>query len=160
MTGQSPQYALARLGEQVVIADLRGSRYLLANPAGALLVRSATGPDRPGPPARAVLLGLPRICRLLGIGLDLRDRPAGGRLVLPGWARRRVAAVGWLARHRLASNCLRRSLLLGLLLRRLHPQLRLGVMRHDGALRMHAWLEIEGHPLDPVAASYVPFLAD
>lgn len=41
-------------------------------------------------------------------------------------------------------TCLRQSLVLGHILRRHDPTLRLGVRRHDGDLAAHAWIEVGG----------------
>lgn len=43
--------------------------------------------------------------------------------------------------------CLRRSLVLGALLRRYEPVLRIGVRRESGRIRAHAWIEIDGVPI-------------
>jgi len=47
-------------------------------------------------------------------------------------------------------TCLRRALLVGWVLRRRRPVLRVGVAKIDGVVKAHAWLEIEGHPLNPL----------
>lgn len=46
--------------------------------------------------------------------------------------------------------CLRRALVGGHLIRRLDPRIRLGVTSSDGAVLAHAWLEIDGRPLEAV----------
>lgn len=78
-----------------------------------------------------------------------------------GWARLtdRDRARGELAlravEHRpFRATCLRRSLLLGHLLRHHHPALRLGVKKTDGVVSAHAWVEVDGVSLDPDAAAY------
>ena len=50
--------------------------------------------------------------------------------------------------------CLRRSLVLGHVLRDREPALALGVLREDGRLRAHAWLVVDGVALDTGAAAY------
>jgi len=42
--------------------------------------------------------------------------------------------------------CLRRSLVIGRAIRRLHPILRIGVARDGDAISAHAWLEVPGAP--------------
>ena len=46
--------------------------------------------------------------------------------------------------------CLRRALVGGHLVRRLDPRIRLGVTSSDDGLLAHAWLEIDGRPLEAV----------
>lgn len=52
--------------------------------------------------------------------------------------------------------CLRQSLVLGHVLRRHHPVLRLGVARRGEDVMGHAWVEIGGHSLDP-GHDFLPF---
>lgn len=47
--------------------------------------------------------------------------------------------------------CLRRALVGGHLLRDLRPVLRLGIGDGSGPVRAHAWLEVEGRPLEDVS---------
>jgi hypothetical protein len=47
-----------------------------------------------------------------------------------------------------AGPCLRESLVLGHLIRADAPVLRLGVARHGDRLRAHAWVEIDGQPVN------------
>src|SRR5690606_7029777 len=58
------------------------------------------------------------------------------------------------------ASCLRRSLLLHALLRRRgwRPCLLLGMAEHDGPLRAHAWVELEGERLLDADAGYRPFV--
>jgi hypothetical protein len=63
------------------------------------------------------------------------------------------------------ATCLRRSLLVGWLLRRdgIETVLRIGVNRDDGRFRAHAWIEHDGRPVgdDPdVARRFTPFTVD
>lgn len=44
-------------------------------------------------------------------------------------------------------RCLRRSLVLGYLLRRHGPVIRIGVARDGAAVAAHAWVEVCGHPV-------------
>jgi hypothetical protein len=69
------------------------------------------------------------------------------------------------ARHHLyPMRCLRRSLTLQWLLNRrgMPAVLRLGVQREAGALKAHAWLELDGLPLgepQDIESRFVPLLA-
>jgi hypothetical protein len=47
-----------------------------------------------------------------------------------------------------AGPCLRESLVLGHLIQAEAPVLRLGVARHGGRIRAHAWVEIDGQPVN------------
>ena len=47
-----------------------------------------------------------------------------------------------------AGPCLRESLVLGHLIRDQKPVLRLGVARHGHRMRAHAWVEIDGQPVN------------
>lgn len=89
--------------------------------------------------------------------------PAAGRAA-PAVAPARITdLVAVAARHGLVrGNCLSRSLTLRRLLRRagIEAQLRIGVRRGPGGLEAHAWLELEGRPLNDsadVALRYAPF---
>lgn len=53
------------------------------------------------------------------------------------------------------ASCLRRSLLLGWVLRRHHPQLVVGVRRDEGGVLAHAWIRIGENDLDSDATNYV-----
>lgn len=50
--------------------------------------------------------------------------------------------------HGAARGCLRRSLVLGWLLRRHDPRIRFGVARAGTGYATHAWIEISGVPVD------------
>lgn len=58
------------------------------------------------------------------------------------------------------NTCLRRALGMGYALRHRSPSLRVGVTKSDGAVRAHAWLEIDGRTLDPEAPSAYLSLVD
>lgn len=101
---------------------------------------------------------LPRLSRALGCRLNLdptdpeadrlwlRDLPQrSGRQVR---CTRRVAHV-WPFTE---GPCLRSALVTGHLLRDLDPALRLGMVTTGEELHAHAWLEIDGRPLEHVAA--------
>ena len=47
-----------------------------------------------------------------------------------------------------AGPCLRESLVLGHLIRDRRPVLRLGVARHGHRIRAHAWIELDGQPVN------------
>ncbi|MGD9751180.1 MAG: lasso peptide biosynthesis B2 protein [Acidimicrobiia bacterium] len=106
-----------------------------------------------------------RVARLCGVPLTLTSAgppPSDPvRSALPTWARRELDLVESLMRHwPLDNTCLRRCLVAGRRLRPLGPSLRLGVARDSGVLRAHAWLEIDGRPLDPASAIYNPLASD
>lgn len=73
--------------------------------------------------------------------------------------------VFWAARYGLwRGNCLSQSLTLLRLLRgrAINAQLRIGVRRTDTEFQAHAWVELNGAPLNDtpnVAQRYVPFAA-
>lgn len=103
---------------------------------------------------------LPTACRLLAVDLDVASRAPAATVpaVLPRGLRRAVRAhLAVLSRWPMGDTCLRRSLLLGRRLRRLHPVLRIGVTRDTGGgFAAHSWLEIGGRTLDPGAAAFTP----
>lgn len=98
-------------------------------------------------------LRLPRMSRILGIPLGIDPpsrRPDAIPVTIPGWARRRLAAARRALRHwPFGDTCLRKALVGGAMIRSLDPVLRIGVARHEGALKAHAWIELEGLSLDP-----------
>ena len=105
------------------------------------------------------VLPLPVVARLLDVSLAKPvDRP--GVATLPDLSAAEVRGIR-MARalmHRWPWGrgvCLRRSLLLGHVLRRHDPWLRVGVAREDERIRAHAWLEIRG--VETTGAG--PFLA-
>lgn len=104
-------------------------------------------------------LPLPRLARLVGAPLDTSE-PAPREGPAPVWSlrsRQQVRTSQRVFRHwPFGDTCLRQALVLGWLLRRLDPVLRVGVAKLDGAVRAHAWLEIAGTRLDPIggASSY------
>jgi hypothetical protein len=102
---------------------------------------------------------LPRLARLLGAPLDVSEltAPAGRPELGPGELRRERAALRVLRHWPWGDTCLRRALVVGGRLRRLHPVLRVGVAKMDGRVCAHAWLEIDGASLDPSgAATFLP----
>ncbi|CAM3430093.1 lasso peptide biosynthesis B2 protein [Occultella aeris] len=112
--------------------------------------------------------GLPRLARAFGTPLRTEEptraesaHPAGPP-VLDDRARRQVRATRRVMRHwPFGDTCLRQALISGALLRRLGPELLVGVAKIDGQVRAHAWLEINGGILDPLgaASSYTPLLS-
>jgi hypothetical protein len=85
---------------------------------------------------------------------------AGGRTLEPRVLARLVAIA---SRHGVVrGNCLSQSLTLQRLLRRqcIASELRIGVRRAGAALEAHAWVELDGRPLNDsadVAQRYAPF---
>jgi hypothetical protein len=105
---------------------------------------------------------LPRLSALLGVRVDLtpareeREQVSIGEL--PSDARRQLRCTSRIVDAWPLSKgpCLRRSLVAGHLLRRHHPAVRLGVAGSGDDIHAHAWLEIDGHPLEAVDG-FTPF---
>ncbi len=96
---------------------------------------------------------LPVAARAAGVSLTFGasgpTRPEDGWQLLTARERERCELALRVIAHRpFDRTCLRRSLLLGNLLRRRDPVLRIGVAKADGAVAAHAWIEIEGASLD------------
>ncbi len=99
---------------------------------------------------------LPRLSTLLGVRVNLA--PVGASVEqlpiteLSPRARRQLRCTRRVADSWPfgAGPCLRRSLVLGHLLRDRRPALRLGVAGTGDALLAHAWVEIDGRPLEGV----------
>lgn len=101
---------------------------------------------------------LPRASRMLGVSVDLAPATGLQPVLAPEQLDRRaarqlrcayfVAGVWPFSR----GPCLRRALVGGHLVRRLQPTVRLGMGTTDGRLFAHAWLEIEGRPLEDVSS--------
>lgn len=97
---------------------------------------------------------LPRACRWLGITLDADSGPAPDEGTPPPTLTPRAEEQLWAAwvlaeRWPYADGpCLRRSMVAARLIRRHDPVLRLGVALRDEGILAHAWLEVEGHPLE------------
>lgn len=105
---------------------------------------------------------LPDTARRLGIELDLSGGPSADAAdaappTLPVTARRNVRTVeNVVGRWPFGDTCLRRCLVLGQRLRRLHPVLVVGARRtSDGAVAAHSWLVVGGRSLDPTAADFL-----
>ena len=103
---------------------------------------------------------LPKLARLLRVQLDPAMTGAGGDL-MQGSAttlsesdcRRVRSTQRVLRRWPFGDTCLRQALVSGTLLRHRQPVLHLGVAKIDGAIKAHAWLDIGGGILDPLAAA-------
>jgi hypothetical protein len=116
-----------------------------------------------------ILLGIEiglRTTRVERVASALRvDFRSGGRLgaeaeptpFAPGEQRWLRNAARLLRRWPLDATCLRRSLLVGWILRRRHPLLVLGVLADDGAVAAHAWIRLGDVDLDPGASAYTAF---
>lgn len=98
---------------------------------------------------------LPRLTSLLGLEL------APGRVELaepdgvPVWAVDRLCLVeGVLKRWPWGSTCLRRTLVGGHRIRRLHPVVHIGVRGSATRPNVHAWLAVAGVPLDQDAPEF------
>jgi hypothetical protein len=105
---------------------------------------------------------LPKLSRSLGVDLDLARAGNGREQIaigdLPPVARRQLRCTSRVVEAWPLSKgpCLRQSLVAGHLLRRHHPALRLGVAGTGDDIHAHAWLEIDGRPLEAVGA-FTPF---
>ena len=100
---------------------------------------------------------LPRLSRMLGVEVTVEPARSDAAQLpvdeLPTRARRRLRCTRRVADAWPFSRgpCLRRALVGGHLIRHLHPAVRLGVAGAGDTLLAHAWLEIDGRPLEPVA---------
>lgn len=101
-------------------------------------------------------VSLPRLSRVLGVTIDLRPGRVGLEQLrpeeLPERARRQL---GWTWRVTdfwpfSQGPCLRRALVGGHLIRDLHPAVRLGVAGFGETFLAHAWLEVDGRPLEDI----------
>ncbi len=105
-------------------------------------------------------LRLPRLSHLLGVPLDTsvqRNAEITEPVIVPRWARRRLAATRRALKYwPFGDSCLRLALVGGALVRRLDPILRIGVAKHEGEIKAHAWLEIGGLSLDPGSVDFAP----
>ena len=105
-------------------------------------------------------LRLPRLSALLGVPLDTSVREEveiSEPVIVPRWARRRLTATRRALRYwPFGDSCLRIALVGGCLVRRLDPVLRIGVAKHEGEVKAHAWLEIGGLSLDPGSVDFAP----
>jgi hypothetical protein len=109
---------------------------------------------------------LPRLARALGAPLAVDGfaafaEPGDARLLPPRATRRVDAALRVLRHWPFGDSCLRQALVCGWLLRRLRPELQLGVAKVDGEVRAHAWLIVNGAVVDPrrSVSSYQPLAA-
>lgn len=100
---------------------------------------------------------LPRLAALLGVRLDLTPpggpaTPLAASELAPAERRRLELATRIADRWPLAQGpCLRRALVTGCLLRAHDPAVRIGVVGTGADLLAHAWLELDGRPLEEVA---------
>jgi len=95
--------------------------------------------------------------------LERRSRHPARRIATPAdlesaHSAARIAAIAG-RRGMVTATCLRQALLLHWLLRRrgLQPELRIGVRKQGEALDAHAWVELEGHPLQQSPIVHTPF---
>lgn len=108
---------------------------------------------------------LPRLATLLGVRLDLSpvQRVAEPMKLddLPPRHARSLRAAARVARHWPFGGgpCLRRSLMAARMMRDLDPAIRLGVADGGDRVLAHAWLEIDGAPLEQLG-DFVPFQSD
>lgn len=89
---------------------------------------------------------LPSLAHRLGVRLSSDDPPPDAAHQLTPAQERSVLAVQQVMRrwHLAPGPCLRESLVIGHLFRHEQPVLRIGVMREDGELKAHAWLDVRG----------------
>ncbi len=101
---------------------------------------------------------LPWLSRMLGVPLrEDSDRvlPTSEPVIIPHWARRRLRAARRALKYwPFGDSCLRVALVGGCLVRRLDPVLRIGVTKHEGQVKAHAWIEIGGLSLDPASVDF------
>jgi hypothetical protein len=110
-------------------------------------------------------LRIPLLAALLGVPLAT-DASDVAPAVISGFDfgldRPRVRAALLVVRHWPfggAGKCLRRSLIVGSLVRHRRPVLRIGVSRASGGFDAHAWIVIDGISLDASASLYRPLMA-
>jgi hypothetical protein len=106
---------------------------------------------------------LPTLSRMLGVRLDLGPAASAEAMPLrdfPSIVQRQLRWAWKVADLWPFSKgpCLRRALVGGHLVRRLHPVLRIGLGCGSDELSAHAWLEIDGKPLEYVDR-YATFVA-
>lgn len=111
---------------------------------------------------------LPRLAKFLGVPLAAdgdagfsQPSMSGGpeRVALPAVARRRIRATRTVMRHwPLGDTCLRQALVSGQRIRRLNPNLHVGVAKVGSEVRAHAWLTVGDTVIDPMraAGAYLP----
>ncbi len=106
---------------------------------------------------------LPVTASRLGVALDVVgatpvDGTPDAQRPLPVTARRQVRAVHLVIGHwPFGDTCLRRCLVLGQRLRRLHPVLVVGTRRTpQGSVAVHSWLVVAGRSLDPTSGEFLP----
>lgn len=101
---------------------------------------------------------LTSISSIIGVRLDLSPRDQHLQPVqlerLPESTRRRLRCAARVAdRWPLSQGpCLRRSLVGAWMIRSRHPTLCLGLDELDGAVIGHAWLELDGRPIEDVSS--------
>ena len=117
----------------------------------------------PGPQKRAILrvlpataaveiglalISLPRLARFLGVRLLVdqgHEKAPLADAALSSEERLELRAAHLLFKNRSEyGRCLRTSLVVGRRLRGRGPLLRIGVLKSDGTLKAHAWIEIDG----------------
>lgn len=100
---------------------------------------------------------LPKVASVLRVRLDLSASSVSDVSVdvttLPAAAQRQITCTNRVADVWPFSDgpCLRRTLVAGRLLRRCDPSIRIGLRGADSDMVAHAWLEIDGQPLEDVS---------
>lgn len=108
---------------------------------------------------------LSHISRICGIRVQVdgkHGRPGtAAEIVLSNQERRQLDFAGRvLRRGPFQDTCLRRAMLAGRVLRHRDHAVRIGVRKVDGAVKAHAWLELDGVSLDPDAVDFYRPLLD
>lgn len=108
---------------------------------------------------------LPRLARVVGVRVQVdgaHARPGSAADVkLSAAERRRLDLAGRvLRRGPFEDSCLRRAMLSARVLRHRAHAVRIGVRKVDGAVKAHAWLELDGISLDPDAVDFYQPLFD
>lgn len=96
------------------------------------------------------VLPIARSARLFGVSLVAETSTSTDLPALSAGEARGVRAVRRLLPRIYGSErgCLRRSLVLGRVLRAHQPVMRIGVARIDGEFSAHAWIELGGSPIE------------
>lgn len=107
----------------------------------------------------ALVLGrLPAVCQVVRLALDVESgRSPSGVWIVPRRYEHRVrAALRATYFSPFDDTCLRRCLLLAIVLKAEQPTLRIGVQRNEScASSAHSWLQVRGRALDPTASCFL-----
>lgn len=108
------------------------------------------------------LVPLPRLTRALGIkladgdGVEQTRGDERGALDADTVAGRAEAVDRLYRAWPRKSSCLRRALVLGYRIRKANPVLWIGVAKENGAIRAHAWVEVDGEVIGEDTGEFAP----